>query len=78
MKNPAGAFQAGRREIHVGDIPLAHVKAVAAVMLSEVLGAPAGKIVENPHLAPGDDKRIDEMTADKSGAAGHDVQGFIR
>ena len=71
MKNPVNLLKILTNIREGGDILNAHVQPRIIVQMHEVFQSPGCQVVKYAHLVPVSQKSLDQMTTDKTGAAGY-------
>jgi hypothetical protein len=69
VKNPISTLARSPDRCGIRDIGNYELKPPPVKVLLQISSTPDGKVIDNPHPPPGLDQPIDEMAADKTGAA---------
>src|SRR5580700_7670398 len=76
MEHPLGAGEQLEHAVAIDNTGLDKAKLGLAFMAGDIRPPPDREVVDRKHRATRVEQGIDEMAADKAGAAGHDVEFF--
>jgi len=74
MKDPLDAFAGRKHRGRVRNVSLDHLAGRRARVLLEIGAAADDETVEHPHAPSAGNQTVDQMAADKPGAARHQIQ----